>query len=455
MRRDPVVLGLLSLALGACTVAAPTTVADSPATLELAAAAGSMMPAAAADDWPTAESCGDLVDRLAALDKAAAKRLEMEDAPLVLIAADTGAPVVERTLPIPDASPTTAIRPPCAIVVGSAVPSSATGERLLDRRTIHSAYPTGVKRRRNPEHVALEKELAKARRNAGDELGVSSTGDPLMDLVGTVASSVIGGIGAVWQMREARAIETKLAGTPAFIEDAIMTPYSFELVDVEAERQVTVPAALHDAASGVMWTTSVTLTERRRFAVADERHPSDTAPQNTGGASMLTSAELARWQESTPSIDTDVLLTHLAAASRSQPEQSATLAATIAQLRGTREPGETALATSTGAERRGASRPSSIEPPSAAPGGPGDPTLLVEPAAGPSSASRKARKSRANATPHPTDAALLHVGDAGLPGFYVTSEHILTPSSALGRSSLVAVRHADGMRAHGLVELVD
>ena len=454
MQRDPIVLGLLSLALGACT-AAPTTVTDSPATLDLAATAASVTPAAAAADWPSAAGCGDLVGRLAALDKAAAKRLVMDDAPLVLIAADADAPVVQRTLPIPDASPSAAMRAPCAIVVGGAVPSSATGDRLLERRTVHSAYPTGVKRRRNPEHVALEKEFAKARRQAGDEPGISSTGDPLMDLVGTVASSVIGGIGAVWQMQEARAIETKLKDTPAFIEDAIMTPYSFELVDVEAERQATVPVALHDEASGAMWATSVTLTETRRFAVADERHPSDASPQNTGGATMLTSAELARWQASTPSIDTDVLLTHLAGASRSQPKQPATLAATIAQLRGTGAPGETVLATRTGAERQGASRPPSIEPPIRAPGGPGDPILLVEPAAGPSPASGISRASQAIVTPHPTDAALLHVGDGGLPGFYVTSEHILTPASALGRSSLVAVRHADGMRAHGLVELVD
>ena len=454
MRRDPIVLCALSLALGACTTEAPTTVADSPATLDPAAAA-SATPSAVADHWPSAASCGDLVGRLAALDKAAAGRLEMDDAPLVLIAADAAAPAVQRPLPIPEASPTTAMRPPCAIVLGGAVPSSATGDRLLERRTVHSAYPTGVKRRRNPEHVALEKELAKARRRAGDEVGISSTGDPLMDLVGTIASSVIGGIGAVWQMGEVRAIEAELEATPAFIEDAIMTPYSFELADVEAERHVTVPVALHDEASGAMWATSVTLIEKRRFIVADERHPNDTAPQNTGGATMLTSAELARWQEGTPSIDADVLLTHLAAASRSQPERPVTLAATIAQLRQTGAASGTALALTTGGDRQRASRSPSQEPRSRQPGSLTDPTLLIEPAAGPPAASGTARASQAIVAPHPTDTALLHVGDGGLPGFYVTSEHILAPASALGRSSLVAVRHADGMRAHGLVELVD
>lgn len=455
MQRDPIVLGALSLALCACTVAAPTTVADSPATLDLAAPVESATPAAASGNWPSAAGCGDLVGRLAELDKASADRLEMDDAPLVLIAADADAPMVQRTLPIPDASPTTAVRPACAIVLGGAVPSSATGDRVLERRTVHSAYPTGVKRRRNPEHVALEKKLAKARRDPGDELSITSTGDPLMDLVGTVASGIIGGIGTIWQLREVRAIEAELAATPAFIEDKIMTPYSFELVDVEAERQVIVPIALHDETSGAMWATSVTLTERRQVAVADERHPNDTTPQITNGASMLTSVELARWLESTPSIGTDVLLTHLAAASRRQPEQPTTLAATIAQLRETAAASETVLAIRTGADRQGSWRPPSREPRSREPGSLTDPTLLVEPAAGPLPASGTTRAAQAVVSPFPTDAALLHVGDAGLPGFYVTSEHILTPASALGSSSLVAVRHADGMRAHGLVELVD
>jgi hypothetical protein len=42
-----------------------------------------------------------------------------------------------------------------------------------------------------------------------------------------------------------------------------------------------------------------------------------------------------------------------------------------------------------------------------------------------------------------------------MPGFYVSSEHILAPAAALGRSSLVAIRHPDGMRSHGMTEIVD
>ncbi len=457
MQRDAILCGLLSLALGACTTTAPTTTVDNGSALDLATATSPEVPDRATAEWPTGSNCGDLVGRLAALDEAAASRLSMNDAPLVLVAADADAPTVQRTLPIPDALPTAAGQSPCAIVVGRAIPAPATSDRIRERRTVHSAYPTGVKRRRNPEYAALETELTRARRGTGDEIGIASTGDPLMDLVGTVASGVIGGIGAVWQQREVRAIEAELATTPAFIEDAIMTPYRYELVDLEAARAVTVPVALHDDASGQTWTTALTLTETRRFAVADARHPQDMAPQNTGGATLLTSAALAAWRDATPPIDTAVLLAHLAAASRGQAGQPASLAATIARLRASEVGGQTVLAAGPGndeARQPGSSARSNRERSPRLPAGSTDPTLLVEPAAGPSSGGANSLDRPAFAA-RPYEQAIVQVGDAELPGFYVTSEHILTPASALGRSSLVAVRHADGMRAHGLIELVD
>jgi hypothetical protein len=427
-----------SLALTACTLS------DRPAALDVAEiepAAGDDAVSGSSLAWPEASSCAALVRDLAGLDAAMAGQLDPMTAPLVVTSLGSDALPIHADLPLAEVSPAAAGTANCAILVGSAVALPAAADVVLDRRTVHSAYPTGTKRRRNPEYQALERELSTAKRGAAAEVDVMRTGDPLLDLIGTVAGGIIGGIGAATKRGDIRAAETALAATPAFIEDPILTPYRYEVTLLEAERRLAVPVALFDRATGRAVETTIALAEQRRFAVADGRHAADVEPQHTADATPVTTAELAAWRRTKPSIATSMLVTHLAAAQATAHEEPRSLQATMARL------ATPAKAPTAAAEPRPA-RPSDGSPP----GMPVELTAAVaalsatpEPASGPVSmpATRLA----------PGD--VVRVGADGHAGFYVTPEHALVPAAALGYSSLVDIRYPDGMRAHGLVELVD
>jgi len=432
-------MGVVSaLALTACT--AP----DQPAAVhlaEIAPAAGDAAVPDASIEWPEAPSCAALLGELAALDAERARRLDPLTAPLVVTSLGHDGLPVRTDLPIPEVAPAATGAAACAILVGAPVPLPAATDTVIGRRTVHSAYPTGTKRRRNPAHQELERELAAAERDKAEEVDILRTGDPLLDLIGTVAGGIIGGIGAAAEQSNVRAAEAALAATPAFIEDPILTPYRYELVELEAERRLAVPVALHERDLGSTLETTVTLAERRRFAVGDGRHPKDVEPQHAAGAAPVTAAELAAWRRARPPIATSVLVTHLAAVEPTAPAEPGSLEATMARLSS-----PTAVTAET----------AEPHPPATGKNGRiGMPEALTaavdaildtpEPAAGP-------------ATPPPTRLQpdnLVRAGANDHAGFYVTEEHVLVPAEALGHSSLLVVRYPDGMRAHGLVELVD
>jgi len=443
MARATTVLAFLALALGACgKTVDPTSVADRRSSL-VEPAAGPAEPPPQPLQWPDAIGCPDLVDRLLALDDATMRRLDPQAAPLIVAALHQGAdgdssgwlPRLEA--PLESAGP-------CVLLVGTYQVLGHQPDRVLERRTVHSSYQTGTKRRRNPEHQALEKELAAARREAERGLDVLSTGDPLVDLIGMVAGSVIGGFDAVARRQELQELEARLDATATFIEDPILTPYRYEQIALEAERRFALPVALHDRAAGALWRTTVTLAETERFAVADDRHPKDAETDQPARSRHVTSAELEMWRRDPPAIDDRALLTHIAATARSRPFEAMSLEDAVAVLRSPDVPmmASAAKAASPNAD------PTSSRPAAESMSDAGRlvlPTDLPEPAAG---------------DPSPVELRplldnLARVGADELAGFYVSSEHLLVPVSALGRSSLVAIRYADGMRAHGLVELVE
>jgi hypothetical protein len=390
----------------------------------------------------------------------AVRALEAAGSPLAMASLDAGRQSVRADLPIPQVAPALLEQGRCAIIVGAALPTEPTTVRVLDRRFVHSAYPTGTKRRRNPEHQQLEEELAAARRDDSDGGDVLKTGDPLLDLIGIVANGVIGGIGAVSSHREMRAIEAALEDTPPFIEDPILTPYRYELVEVEAGRGAALPVALHDGSGGRAWRTWITLSEQRRFAIADERQAADTQPPPGRILALTTSDELARWRTGIPPVATSTILAHLAAAAEANEPEPVNLDVIIAELRTATPPSlqrPMATADAPAASRLLSGAPQldtslKRQPPSTLAGM----SASAEPAAG---ASRLLDSSllveRADITSELPAIELLELGDGATFGFYVTAEHIVVPAEALGRSSLIAVRYPDGMRTHGLVELVD
>ena len=441
---SPARLRAWSMAAFSAFASTACTTPDRPAAIDAAAiapAAGGVEPAVASSGWPDAGSCAALVRALAALDAAVARELDPMAAPLVVTSLGADALAIGTDRPIPEVGSHQTAAAPCAILVGAPMDLPAPADTILDRRTVHSAYPTGTKRRRNPEHQALERDLSATKRGATGRIDVLATGDPLLDLIGTVAGGVIGGIGAAAKRSDVRAAEAALAATPAFIEDPILTPYRYDLVELEAERRLAVPVALYDRALGRSTATTVTLAERRRFAVVDGRHPNDAGPLHAGDATPVSAAELTAWRRAQPAIATSILLTHLAAIEPTAPGEPETLEAAMVRL------ASPAAATPRGSASRPTQRGN--EAPLGVPAALAASVDAILAAPEPAAAIASMPATRLQ----PAD--LVRVGAADRAGFYVTPEHVLVPAEALGYSSLVVVRYPDGMRAHGLVELVD
>ncbi len=411
-------LGLLPLPLlAACAGTAPeaTDLAARPAAVE---PAGGPATAPVAAAWPEAASCSALVRALATLGPAARRDLDPLTAPVALVGVGPQELRLERDLPIPVAATATGATAPCLLLVGAPAALPAAADRVLDQRVVHSTYQDGSKRRRNPDHQALERDLAAAKRAPGDEFDVFRTGDPMLDLIGTLAGGVIGGIGQFGAEREIRELETALAATPAYLEQPTESAYRYDLVELEAERRARLPVALFDRASGTAIAIDVTRAERQLFALANDRRPQDLQPPPVPGAALVTTATLAAWRAGSPTLTTSALVEHLAEAlGDGVSARPATLGETLADLR------------------------------RALPAGPVVMAALEGPTGRTPAAVRSAR---------PLAEGLVQVGGEGdASGFYVTAEHIAAPASALARSSLVPVRYPDGMAAYGMVELVD
>ncbi|MEZ5865059.1 MAG: hypothetical protein R3D25_13710 [Geminicoccaceae bacterium] len=411
-------LGLLPLPLlAACAGPGPvaTTVAALPAAVE---PAGGPADEPVASGWPEADSCGGLIRQLAGLDPAARRGLDPLTAPITLVGVGPLQPGLERDLPIPLAASATGAPGPCLLLVGAPEALPAAADRVLDERVVHSTYQDGSRRWRNPDHRALERDLAAAKRAPGEDFDLLATGDPLLDLLGTVAGGVIGGLGRIGAEREINDLETALAATPAYLEQPTEATYRYDLVELEAERRSSLPIALFDRASGTTIAVELTRTERQLFALANDHHPRDLQPSPVPGAALATTATLAAWRAGSPTLTTGALVEHIAAALVDGAEaRPASLGETLAELRRAPLPGPFAVAGTRG---------------------------------------RAGRAPVPAAIAHPLAEGLVEVGGkGGARGFYVTAEHIAAPVSALGESSLVAVRYPDGMAAYGMVELVD
>lgn len=423
---------LVPLLLGGCATLEPADPVALAPPLAVEPAAGPPMAAVEANGstWPAAVSCAALARALAAMAPAAAARLDPAQSPLALASLAPPGLEVQPDLPIPEVAADGLAEVPCAILVGSPVALTPAADQVVDRQIVASVYQTGTKRRRNPEHQQLEKALAAARRGGSGGSDILKTGDPLLDLIGTVTGGIIDGIGAIKAKREIRALEARLAETPPFIVDPILTPYRFELTEVEAERAIALPLALHDWNAGLAWQMDVTITERRRFALADGRHATDPQALPASAAPLTAPTDLEAWRRAPPPLTTGTVLHHLAARLATSPEPQAVSRAAIIMALRTAAPGRMA-----GRDKL-----------------PGTP----EPAAGPLGRfAGDVPAGHGSGTGRLFDGQLVEVGGERLAGFYVTSEHIVAPVEALGHSSLITVRYPDGMRGHGLVEVVD
>ncbi len=457
-------LGILLLLLGACNAPAWRHAADGVDDGSIEPAAGSASDATEPRPlvaWPPAASCADLVHELVAMDAASAHRLDGAASPLGAASVAPGTVVLRVDLPVPQVAVADLGSFDCALVVGPASPLPAAADRVLDQRTVQSSHRSGTRRGPNPEHHRLERELAAARRaGTSGDVSLLKTGDPMLDLIGTVAGGIIDGIDAFSADRDARRLETALAATPAFIDEPIEQPYSYTLSEIEAQRRAFVPIALHDRAAGTALHASVTVAEQRRFAVAVDRHPGDVGQPQLSAPTPTTPAELDAWRQATPTMSMRTALAHIAGIAEADGEPTAaTLDLAIAATRATRPDRQWAAAAGDAPlrpPRPGAAASTAAVGSNDIPAAVGRSLGALEPAVGPLPADEHGTDAaRAAAATDLLQLNLLEVGTDGVAAFYITAEHIVVPAEAVGRSSLVAVRYPDGMRAHGLVELID
>ena len=404
--------GLLPLPLlFACAGSAPvaTSVAALPEAVEPAAGPPSETVAGhAAAGWPHATSCSGLVAGLAELAPEAFAGLDPRTAPLALVGGGSIEALVERDLPIPLAASADAAPASCLLLLGEPAVLPTVADRVLDRRSVRSTYAEGSRRRRNPDHQALERDLAAAKREAKGDFDVLVTGDPMLDLIGTLAGGLLDGLGRIDAGREIASLETALETTPAYLEETTEAAYRYQIVELEAERRSRLPVVLFDGTEATAVADALLRTERQRFLLANDRHPRDSTPSPVPGVPIVTTEALAAWRAASPRVTTSELVAHMALAiARGAPARSATSGQALAELH---------------------------QPPAPDLANASSPIGAIRPLA---------------------DGLVQVGGDAGTVGFYVTAEHIVAPSSALAESSLVAVRYPDGVAAYGMVELND
>lgn len=285
--------------------------------------------------------------------------------------------------------------------------------------TVEAVRVTGVRRRTNPERIELERELAKAKREARDDgPGILRTGEPTVDLVGLVASALLGALGRIDGDEERIAdLEDRLAATPRTIDEEVTVTVPLRVERYEVRKIGRVRVALFEPATGRAWRASPEVRETRSFALLPADAPADLRLPEAGDLVFVSDrGAIEAFAREPPRVRLPALLPAVLAALGDGPEPT-TLAALEAEWKGDR-----GLSSGIGA--------ASLE--------------AIEPAAAP---------------PAAFSPSVVVVRDAdgrpGAFGVYVGPEHILTLARTLPPTTLVPVEVAPGLVTYGLVESRD
>jgi hypothetical protein len=271
----------------------------------------------------------------------------------------------------------------------------ATGgiEREVGRpETVASTYIAGVAREPNPAFAAarLRAEHAERRARQQPSSGIITTGNPEVDLVGTLLDALVGGAAGRRRHRQLEEALDALAETPSHIEHESRAPYSFTRTPVTLTRHGRVRLAVLDG--GRLRQAEAPVTLRETFYRYDGLDPRD--------------------------------VDHAAhAARRADPERLLAFERGPLELRA-----EALLAALQGAlpEQRHAD---------------------IQPAAPPPSQAVVAA-----AAQHEPSSLVLVEGAGGIAaGFHLAPDRVVTAAGALGTSSVADVRTADGTRVAALV----
>jgi hypothetical protein len=196
---------------------------------------------------------------------------------------------------------------PCLVMVAAPEALAPGPRRIVGREAVRARHADGTRPAPNPEFRELKRLLAAAERgDDGEGLDVRRTGDPAMDLVGSVIELLARGAGALWQEQEVAALRERLEATPATLEEPRSRAYSYQRVEIEAVRHGATRAALADARRGSLREARSRSEERRRFQLAEGRRADDLGP-----APPQDLAALDRWERQPPPVRVSTLLAHL------------------------------------------------------------------------------------------------------------------------------------------------
>jgi hypothetical protein len=265
------------------------------------------------------------------------------------------------------------------------------GRRLVGHELVRSEYRQRTRRSVNPDYARLREEIEE---EGGSTGRVMATGEPSLDLIGLVGGAVIRGIDRLRPGRGEAA--EQLAKTERYIETPVYEPYTYEINAFEVGRVGALELVLLDRRSGRAFDARHTVRERQTFAVAEGRHRADRGVLEGTGPGAVLPEDVAVFEGTPPRPRLSELLQLLAEA-----------------------PGE--------------GRVADVE------------AVLAGLGAGPAVA----------AAPEAARRARIETLDGPAEGTWIDAEHVLVPSAAVGRSSLVQVTGPDGMRTFGMVEKVD
>ena len=287
-------MGLLGvLALAACTTGqVETDVAD----LEQVPDPHSAV------QWPTATSCPILINAILDQHERGQLPTSPEGAPLAILVDPLQNATIRQDIPLPVFSGADETSARCLMQIGGPIDGIDLDRRVLRQAKIHSSYPSKTRKAPNPEYENLKLRARSRDEDDEDSFDLLMTGDPMLDLIGLVAGGIYYGYTSLTATKDGFDLDRAMEETPSTIDVPVLSPYSYDLTELETSRRSRVTVSLIDRQTDEHWVSEIKLWERKRFALSDDRHPEDPTRQHDAKATLVTSTELADWESSTPAL---------------------------------------------------------------------------------------------------------------------------------------------------------
>ena len=254
--------------------------------------------------WPAGKDCAERLDRVLHLSEEDFYRLDPDSATIAILPLQHDHHDLE-SLPFPLIRQTQSNQYLCVLTVdrrGFSNPQfvASNDRRVFRTARLRSTFPKGTKRRTNPEYKRLESDIKAARKKENEGSSSFETGDPLLDLIGFVAGGVIEGASSYFGKSELQELEDKRETIDPFVEEPVMTTYSYDLSELETRRHAQWSLTLSDQTTGQVWHHLLKSSETLSVALSDNRHPKDMTVQHSPQFRLMNSTDLSLWERSAP-----------------------------------------------------------------------------------------------------------------------------------------------------------